>query len=94
MLVPQTFRQSLTLGLLSHAAFLLARRELISQTDVGTMFHDTAPLALWLMYVPALVLVLTRPNVGAVGTWLERFAPRLPRWMRGAPGAADQCVTS
>ena len=88
MLVPQTFRQSLTLGLLSHAAFLLARSELVTETDVGTMFHNTAPLALWLMYVPALILVLMRPNVGAVGSWLERFTPRLPRWMRGAPEAA------
>lgn len=89
MLVPQTFRQSLTLGLLSHGAFLLARSELISETDVGTMFHNTAPLALWLMYVPALILVLRRPNEGAIGSWLEGFTARLPRWVRGVPEAGD-----
>ena len=88
MLVPQTFRQSLSLGLLSHAAFLLARTELMKETDVGVMFHNTAPLALWLMYVPALFLVLRRPNVGVTPHWFERFAARLPRWMRGAPEAA------
>jgi hypothetical protein len=88
MLVANSFRQSLTLGLLSHAAFLLARHDLTTETDVGTMFHDTAPLALWLMYVPALVLILMRPNVGAAAGWLERYSERLPRWMRGAPQAA------
>src|SRR5688500_18531941 len=49
MLVPKTFRQSLALGLLSHGAFLLARKEMQTETDVGVMFHNTAPLALWLM---------------------------------------------
>jgi hypothetical protein len=87
MLVAQTFRQSLTLGLLSHGAFLLARTELTTETDVGVMFHNTAPLALWLMYIPALFLVLRRPNVGAAPGWLEQFTVRLPRWMRGAPEA-------
>lgn len=89
MLVAQTFRQSLTLGLLSHGAFLLARSELITETDVGTMFHNTSPLALWLMYVPALILILMRRNVGAVGSWLEKFSTRLPTWIRGAPEARD-----
>jgi hypothetical protein len=83
MLLAATFRQSLTLGLLSHAAFLLARSELIAETDVGVMFHNTAPLALWLMYIPGLFLVLRRPNVGAMPERLERFAARLPRWLRG-----------
>jgi hypothetical protein len=94
MLVPKTFRQSLTLGLLSHAAFLLARNELTTESDMSTMFHSTAPLALWLMYVPGLVLILTRPNVGAAGSWVERFSEHLPRWMRGAPEAAGPAATS
>ena len=87
MLVPQTFRQSLTLGLLSHGAFLLARAEMIRETDVGKMFHNTAPLALWLMYIPALILILMRPNVGTVAGRIEQVSARLPRWMRGTPEA-------
>jgi hypothetical protein len=94
MLVANTFRQSLTLGLLSHTAFLLARKELTTETDMSTMFHNTAPLALWLMYVPALVLILLRPNVGVAGSWLEQFSARLPQWIRGAPEAADPSITS
>jgi len=58
------------------------------------MFHRTAPLALWLMYVPALVLILMRPNTGAVGSWPEQFSARLPRWMRGEPETAGSAVTS
>ena len=90
MLIPHTFRQSLILGLLSQVAFLLARRELTTQRDMAAMFHNTAPLALWLMYVPALILLLRRPNVGETGESIERFAARLPTWLRGsatpAPG--------
>ena len=93
MLVAQTFRQSLSLGLLSHAAFLLARSELITETDVGVMFHNTAPLALWLMYVPALILILKRPNVGTVASRLEQFTTRLPRWIRGTPEAAQEAAS-
>jgi hypothetical protein len=94
MLVPQTFRQSLTLGLLSHAAFLLSRNELTTETNMASMFHHTAPLALWLMYVPALILILMRPNVGAAGGWLEPLSERLPRWIRGAPEVAGASAIS
>ena len=36
-------------------------------------------------YLPALLLVLIRPNEGSVPTWLERRLARWPRWLRGAP---------
>ena len=65
-----------------------------TQSRLGVADHNTAPLALWLMYVPALVLTLLRPNVGAVASCLEQFSARLPRWMRGAPEAADPSLTS
>ena len=94
ILVAQTFRQTLTLGLLSHVAFLLARAELITERDIATMFHNTAPVALWLMYMPALVLVLMRPNVGAAGAWFERLSGRFPGWLRGSAGATEPSTTS
>jgi hypothetical protein len=88
MLLPKTFRQSLILGLLSQIAFLLTRHELTTQRDMATMFHNTAPFSLWLIYVPALVMVLVRPNEGCVAPFVERLARRLPRRLRGAAPTA------
>ena len=84
MLVARTFRQSLTLALLSHGAFLLARNALTTETDMSAMFGRTAPLAVWLMYMPAVALVLARPNGGTVPDWAERLISRWPAWVRGS----------
>ena len=35
------------------------------------------------MYLPALVMVLRRPNDGALPAWLERATVALPKWLRG-----------
>ena len=35
------------------------------------------------MYLPALVMVLRRPNEGSLPAWLERFSQRLPEPIRG-----------
>jgi hypothetical protein len=83
MLIPQTLRQSLVMGLLSFAAFFLALPTLRNEADMATMFHQTAPLAVWFMYVPAIWLVLARPNEGALPGWLERLTTRWPAWVRG-----------
>jgi len=86
MLIPQTLRQSLVMGLLSFAAFFLALPTLRNEPDMATMFHATAPLAVWFIYVPALVLILLRSNDGSMPGWVERLTSSWPRWLRG--GAA------
>ena len=35
------------------------------------------------MYVPATIMVLLRPNEGAIPEWLERRIARWPLWLRG-----------
>lgn len=42
-----------------------------------------APYALAGTYLPALFMVLRRPNVGPVPGWLERQVGLLPTWLRG-----------
>jgi hypothetical protein len=43
-----------------------------------------------LLYLPALAMVLRRPNDGRVPVWLERRITWLPPWLRGgAPASAD-----
>jgi hypothetical protein len=50
--------------------------------------RETAPWVLSLIYMPALVMVLRRPNVGNVPQYVERAAAFLPAWLRGNANAA------
>ena len=44
--------------------------------------HD-APVLLLFLYLPVLIMVLRRPNVGRVPDRVERMATILPEWLRG-----------
>jgi hypothetical protein len=47
------------------------------------------------LYVPALIMVLARPNEGEVPIWLEQAIRWAPTWLRGsAPVAAASAETS
>ena len=46
------------------------------------------PYALAGTYIPALIMVLRRPNVGAVPAWIERITAWLPTRLRGVPVSA------
>ena len=48
-----------------------------------------APYALAATYLPALFMVLRRPNVGPVPPWLERHLGVMPVWLRGAVVSPD-----
>ncbi len=57
---------------------------------LATAPHDltrdpfSAHLSLGLgVYLPAAILILRRPNTGALPERVERYAARLPRWLRG-----------
>jgi hypothetical protein len=93
MLIPANFRELLILGILSHLATFVAAPMGFAY-DGPALLAATAPVALWGIYVPALILVLRRPNQGDLPAWLERFVSKLPTWIRGvrsssAPVAAD-----
>jgi hypothetical protein len=54
----------------------------------ATELRDPAHQAPWLMfsvYLPALLLVLLRPNEGSIPEWLERRLRAVPAWLRGKP---------
>jgi hypothetical protein len=87
MLIPATFRQLLVLGILSHLATFIAA-PLGFRYDGAALLSASAPIALWGLYVPALVLVLRRPNEGDLPEWLEQFAAKLPGPMRGVRSSA------
>jgi hypothetical protein len=58
---------------------------LSNRQDVSRFFQLNTLAMLFAMYIPALVLVLRRPNDGAVPLWLERASRLLPAVLRGSP---------
>jgi hypothetical protein len=78
---PMSLRQCLCLALLTHVPnFLMARARFATFqafTDRGAL------LMLGFVYLPALMVVLSRPNEGTVPVLIERWANRLPPWIRG-----------
>ncbi len=80
---PMTFRQCLSLALLTHVPNFLMLR---AHFDTFQAFTDRgAILMLAFVYLPALVAILMRPNAGPLPAWLERLTPGLPGWLRGSP---------
>jgi hypothetical protein len=63
LLVATTLRETLVLATLSWVAFLATILLPIAGPDAVSSSHNYAPLVLATMYLPALVLVLRRPNV-------------------------------
>jgi hypothetical protein len=87
-LVPRGWRQSLALVALSNVAvawMYFAPAE--PQMTARMRFFGT--VLVWLMYLPATMMILRRPNEGAVPGWLERRAARWPAWIRGRSPTPD-----
>jgi hypothetical protein len=79
--VAKTRRDFLVFGILTNIAWALTIGR--STHDADAFFAWSRPAMLWLVYVPCLVMVLRRPNVGDVSAWIESLSVRLPRWLRG-----------
>jgi len=85
--IPATLREAAILALASHGAWhlALARRGEPTSMEIS---DANALTFLLLLYLPALVMVLRRPNEGTVPHWLERSSALLPAVLRGrAPNA-------
>jgi hypothetical protein len=80
--IPATINEAAILALASHGAWHLALARRADPTSLQVA-DANALTYLLLLYLPALVMVLRRPNVGLVPAWLERAARRLPSWVRG-----------
>jgi hypothetical protein len=75
LLVARSFREALVFGLLSDAAFI-GQRLVMDAPDTPTLQYRQGDVALWLLYVPALIAILRRPNEGQVPGWIDRLVPR------------------
>jgi hypothetical protein len=53
--------------------------------SVAATLVITSPVIVCLYYLPCLVAVLLRPNVGDVPAFVDRLARYAPQWLRGVP---------
>lgn len=84
-LVPRTFAQAATLVGLSYAQHQLTLALTPTPWTHHAMTQISGQLFVLLVYVPASIMVLRRPNEGPAPRWLEERLARLPGWLRGAP---------
>jgi hypothetical protein len=83
-LVPATAGELWTLSILSWVSMWVARYNFhrLGIPEPAGQVAFRAPVVA-LLYLPALAMVLRRPNEGRVPTWLERRLTAWPAWLRG-----------
>jgi len=82
LLIAETRLEAAALALFSYAGWVgdLAWAE---KLPYATYLARQANVAIWTLYLPAVVIVLRRQNVGIVPPFIERLSERLPRKLRG-----------
>ena len=83
-LVPRTFWEAAVLVGCSFAQHRLTMAVTPVPWTHERMTATSGVLFVLLLYLPAMVMVLRRPNIGPVPQWLEKRIERWPAWMRGS----------
>jgi hypothetical protein len=79
-----TRRESIVLVVLSFLA-APALYAIADNPDRVVYSARLMPRILWAAWIPLVVCILRRPNVGSAPPWLEAVTARLPAWLRGRP---------
>jgi hypothetical protein len=77
LLIPATFRESLLLSFISSMGFI-AERSLVGWNPDAN-FRYAADFVVLFLFLPALIMVLRRPNEGKLPAWVEWIAHRINR---------------
>jgi len=76
-LIPRTFRQALLLAALNNLAFIVGLLLISPHPRSVAENYYAGDLLVALCYIPALVMVLMRPNEGSLPAWIVRAIPRV-----------------
>ncbi|MEO6526218.1 MAG: hypothetical protein ABIP93_06310 [Gemmatimonadaceae bacterium] len=85
LLIARSRREAM---LLSVGGWVAAGFWFVRESTKDGAVSFAAPYVLAGCYLPALWIVLRRPNEGPVPAWLERLVSSWPAWMRGGAGAS------
>jgi hypothetical protein len=89
LLVPASAMQAIVLSGISHVSHVLALWHPPKDGSIMALNAQQYPFTITAMYLPCLVMVLRRPNVGRVPEWVERATSRWPGWLRGRAESKD-----
>jgi hypothetical protein len=78
-LIARTRREAITLSVASWLGWFAW-----NVTSAGPRVVDLQPSVVASLYIPALVMVLRRPNEGAMPALVEQAVSRTPTWIRGS----------
>ena len=81
-LIPRSLREAEVLFALSWLASIVASAK-VRGTSFGGYIDVNGQYIVLLLYLPATLMVLKRPNRGPAPRWLERRIVRWPQWIRG-----------
>ena len=91
LVLARSFREALVMAVASYVPiaviFFLPRPP---DDSVAATLVITSPVIVCLYYLPCLVAVLLRPNVGDVPAFVDRLARYAPQWLRGVPSTEGQ----
>ena len=83
-MVPRNFRQTAILVFSSYAVFEYLETTMPGARDLQTYLSVGGRAIVLGMYLPATIIVLSRPNQGPIPAWLERGIVGWPAWLRGS----------
>ena len=84
LLVPRTFWEAAALVALSYVQHLSMGALVAEPRGLAEFMDIGGRLIIPLIYLPVTLMILRRPNEGAVPAWLERRVAAWPTWIRGA----------
>lgn len=82
-LLAETRKQALIFSIWSYGAIAAAALIVTPQAGDAAYYRLLSHVVVWGYYLPALVVVIRRPNEGHVMPFVERMAARWPAWLRG-----------
>jgi hypothetical protein len=82
-LVPHSFVESAILVACSYAQHYFGRYLVSSMPTAQQHLELSGRWLALVMYIPATIMVLRRPNEGALPAWIERRVASWPAWLRG-----------
>jgi hypothetical protein len=82
-LVPASRLETITMAVVAWIAFFIPDVIEFRTHGLADRSARFLPLVIVGLYLPALVLILRRPNVGRTLPWIERVVKRWPRWISG-----------
>jgi hypothetical protein len=84
VLIARNFREAVYVSAASWvgplAGLMIVGSQAVSRSE---LFRIDSIVVVFSYYLPCLMVILLRPNVGSVPDWLERMSDRLPQRLRG-----------